>query len=277
MKILIIDRDQDTSQLMTSSLEPDGHEVVTEFVKNEGLECIAKEHFDLIFIDPYPMKDARAMALNIRRSAQRAPYIILMTAEEEINSAMAMQMGCNEYITKPVQADAVREKIKNVRRLNNLFNNLGDTSEDFPSAGGVIAKSAFNQLCLSAMERGGRYNELAFILTVSIENFTEMKALDGAYVADYAVSKMAHHMVRLRRQSDIIGQTGVDEYSILLQRTQNLSEAIDAAKRFATAFDEIEDILPDAGNELTIEINLMHLPTGDCPFHYSLSKKVATP
>lgn len=266
-----------TADVIISSLEADGHEVVIEPIKNEGLERVAKEIFDLIFIDPYPMKDARAMALNIRRSAQRSPYIILMTADEETSSADAMQMGCNEYITKPVSQDSLREKIKNVRRLNQLFENLGDVSEDFPSAGGVIAKSAFNQLCLSAMERGGRYNELAFILTMSIDNYDEMKALDGAYVANYSVSKMAHYMVKLRRQSDIIGQTGVNEYSILLQRTQNLGEAVDAAKRFATAFDEIEDFLPNEGKELTIQITLMHLPTGDCPFSQSLSKKIVPP
>ena len=274
MKILVIDRDQLVAQMISSRLESEGHEIEVESVKSEGLERVAKERFDLIFIDPSPMKDARAMALNIRRSSRNYPYIILMTAEEDAQASDIMAMGCNDYICKPLDQSDIHTKVENAGRLQKLFDNLGDTNEDFPSAGGVISKSAFNQLCLSAMERGGRYNELAFILAIYIKNYKEMKALDGTYVADFSVSKMAHHMVRLRRQSDIIGQTGKNEYSILLQRTQNLTEAIDAAKRFAASFDEIDDFLPPEGKEITIRIELTHLPTGGCPFEHELMKKV---
>ncbi|HPF77830.1 MAG TPA: diguanylate cyclase, partial [Alphaproteobacteria bacterium] len=230
-----------------------------------------------IFIDPSPMKDARAMALNIRRSAKSYPYIILMTPDEDIDSGDVMQMGCNDFVQKPFDQADIHKKVDNAQRLKDLFDNLGDTSEDFPSAGGVISKSAFNQLCLSAMERGGRYNELAFVLAIAVENYKDIKNLDGSYVANYSVSKMAHHMVRLRRQSDIIGQTGVNEYSILLQRTQNLTEAMDAARRFAATFDEIDDFLPAEGKEITIRIMLTHLPTGAQPFYHELSKKVSVP
>jgi CheY-like chemotaxis protein len=277
MKILVIDRDQLTSQMISSRLEAEGHDVVTESVKNEGLERVSKESFDIIFIDPSPMKDARAMALNVRRSAKKYPHLIFMTGEEDVSASEVMQMGCNDFVRKPLDQADIHLKVGNAARLKTLFMKLGDTSEDFPSAGGVISKSAYNQLCLSAMDRGGRYNELAFVLAIFIENYEEVKTLDGAYYADYAVSKMAHHMVRMRRQSDIIGQTGVNEYSILLQRTENTKEALDAANRFAATFDEIEDFLPKEGNEVKIRITLTHLPTGTSNFDHVLSKKILIP
>lgn len=277
MKILVIDRDQLASQMITTRLEADGHEVVTETVKNEGLERLSKEPFDIVFIDPSPMKDARVMVLNARRASSNHPYLMFMTSEEEMEFADVMQMGCNDYLLKPIDQAELTTKIENAVRLKTLFDSLGNVDEDFPSAGGVISKSAFNQLCLSAMERGGRYNELAFILAISVENFKEIKDLDGTYNAEYSVSKMAHHMVRLRRQSDIIGQTGINEYSILLQRTRNNQEAMDAAQRFAATFDEINDFLPADGSEISIRITLTHLPTGGCPFDHVLSKKIVIP
>ena len=277
MKILVIDRDDLTSQMISSRLEAEGHEITHESVKNDGLERLEKESFDVIFIDPAPMRDARAMALNIRRAAKTFPYIILLSSEAEMTAVDVMKMGCNDYVSKPLDPVDVQDKIVNAERLKALFSNLGDTSEDFPSAGGVIAKSAFNQLCLSAMDRGGRYSELAFVMAISVENYNDIKALDGQYVADYSVSKMAHHMVRLRRRSDIVGQTGANEYSILLQRTENVKEALDAAQRFAATFDEIDDFLPAEGNEIKIRIHLTHLPTGDCPFDHTLEKKLAIP
>lgn len=277
MRILVIDREELTSQMISSRLESEGHEVAIETIKNDGLERVAKEPFDIIFIDPSPMKDARAMALNIRRSAKKAPYLIFMTGEEEMSATEVMAMGCNDFVRKPLDQADIHQKVENAERLKRLFSNLGDTNEDFPSAGGVIAKSAFNQLCLSAMDRGGRYNELAFVLAICVDNYQEVKSLDGAYYADYAVSKMAHHMVRMRRQSDIIGQTGANEYSILLQRTENTKEALDAANRFAATFDEIEDFLPSEGNEIKIRIHLTHLPTGASHFDHTLAKKVKVP
>ncbi len=277
MKILVIDRDQLTSQMISTRLEQEGHDVHVETIKNDGLQRVADEAFDVIFIDPSPMKDARAMALNIRRSAKKTPFLIFMTGEENITASEVMQMGCNDFVRKPMDQADIHLKVENAERLNDLFGNLGNTNEDFPSAGGVIAKSAFNQLCLSAMDRGGRYNELAFILAISVENYKEVKNLDGAYYADFAVSKMAFHMVRMRRQSDIIGQTGANEYSILLQRTENKQEALNAAQRFAATFDEIEDFLPADGNEITIRITLTHLPTGGKDFDHTLSKKVKVP
>lgn len=277
MKILVIDRDQLTSQMISSRLESEGHEVTIETIKSDGLERVAKENFDVIFIDPSPMKDARAMALNVRRSAKKTPFLIFMTGEEDITASEVMGMGCNDFVRKPLDQADIHQKVENAARLKRIFDNLGDTNEDFPSAGGVISKSAFNQLCLSAMDRGGRYNELAFILAISIENYEEVKNLDGAYYADFTVSKMAYHMVRMRRQSDIIGQTGVNEYSILLQRTENTQEALDAANRFAATFDEIEDFLPNEGSTIKIKIHLTHLPTGNKHFDHVLSKKIKIP
>lgn len=277
MKILVIDRDKMSSQMLATRLEADGHEVVTESSKNEAIEHVAKKEFDLILLDPTPMRDARAIMLNIRRNAINTPYAVLMTSEEDIYFSDVMQMGCNDFLIKPVDPKDLEKIIEHANRLHRLFDRLGDTSEDFPSGGGVIAKSAFNQLCLSAMERGGRYNELAYILKISIDNYEDIKKMDGDHHANYSVSKMAQHMVRLRRQSDIVGQTGVNEYSILLQRTQGNDEAINAAKRFAATFDEIDDFLPKDGNPISIHLNLMHLPTGGVYFDHTLSKKLAIP
>lgn len=277
MKILIIERDQMSSQMLASKLEADGYEVHQESSKNEAIERVAQESFPIVLLDPTPMRDARALTLNMRRNAQNVPYAILITAEEDILLSDVMKMGCNDFVLKPLDSKEVLEKIDNAKRLHDLFDQLSDVSEDFPSAGGVISKSAFNQLCLSAMERGGRYNELAFILTISIENYDEIKKLDGEYHANYSVSKMAQHMVRLRRQSDIVGQIAKNEYAILLQRTQGNEEALNAARRFAATFDEIDDFLPAEGKPISIHLNLMHMPTGAVFFDHILSKKLAIP
>jgi DNA-binding response OmpR family regulator len=273
MKTLIIDRDEMNAQMMTSRLEQHSHNVIYEPVKNEGVEKIANEQFDLVFIDPSPMKDAQALTLNIKRRSRYPLYLVLLAGDdtkpkyEEVTKA-----GCNDFLMKPVDAEQLETKVANAKRLHDLAANLGDTREDFPSAGGVISKSAFNQLFLSAMDRSGRYNELTYILAIAIDNYNELKEMDGAYSAEYSASKMAYHVVRLRRMSDIIGQTGKNEYQLLLQRTVDETEAIEAAKRFAASLDEFDDIVPPEGNRVTISVNLIHLPSGALCFSHKLKK-----
>ncbi len=276
MKILVIDRDEIVTQMMTSRLSENGHSVVFEHVKSEGIERVSKDAFDVIFVDPSPMKDTRSIALNIRRYAKAKPYLIYLATDQETTTTHSVQMGCNDFILKPLNPEDMLLKVENAARLKKIFANLGDISEDFPNAGGIISKSAYNQICLSAMDRSGRYNELAYIMSISIDNYDEIRQLDGEYNANYCVSKMARHIVRMRRLSDIIGQTGKNEYSILLQRVDSEQEAIDAANRFAANFDEISDFLPAQGNELKININLTHLPTGASPYGYVLNKKFDT-
>ncbi len=262
--------------MISSKLENLGHEFVIETVKNEGIERAGKEKFDIILVDPSPMKDAQAIVMGIRRATINYPYVILMTSGDMTYDEV-VQNGCNDFISIPISKEEMSQKVSNAQSLLGFFEHLSDLETDFPSAGGIISKSAFNQLCLSALERTGRHNEKAYVLSITVDNYQEVKNLDGNYVAEYCVSKMAHHMAKMRRQSDIVGQTDVHEYAILLQRTEHEREAVQAAKRFVVAFDGLNDFLPPEGHNVDLRFDVIHLPTGARPFEHFLSKKVQTP
>ena len=271
MKTLIIDRDALNAQMMTGRLSDFGHSVVHDKVKNEGLERLTEQKFDLVFIDPTPLKDIQAMTLNIKRNAITTLYLVVMINEEDpIDTMEAMKAGYNDFIRKPIDPDELKKICDNAAMLNRFGKKLANTEKDYPSAGGIIAKSAFNQLFLSAMDRGGRYEELTYILSFSITDYDDIKNMDGDFVATYVVSNMAQHLVKLRRITDIIGQTDDNQYCLLLQRTKNQTEAIDAAKRFTASLEEAKDILPDEGKKASLAINLMHLPTGANLFSHDI-------
>lgn len=275
MKILIIDRDRLSSQLMVSKLKAEGHEIIEEAVKNDAVERVQNgEHFDIIFVDPSPMKDARAIILNIRRVSHRYPFIVLMAAEDDsnVNMETTLLAGGNTFIRKPVDNLIVSDKVRNAAHLKNMITKIGDESEDFPSAGGVISKSAFNQLFLSSLDRGNRYSELSYVLSIGIENYADIVSMDGKYNAEYVSSKLASHLVRLRRQSDIIGQTGQNEYSLLLMRIQQPNEAKDAAARFASSIEEMADLAPAPNIQVKVYVSLTSLPDGKTNPEYLLSR-----
>ncbi len=261
MQVLVIDRDEMAANLIKSRLEPVGHRVAIQADKSaEALDTISKENWDVIFIDPSPLTNPKPLVQSLRRNMRRYPYRILLSST--LGLAEALTSAMNDALAKPVDPSLLDTHMTNAARLSNIMKHMGDDSEDFKSAGGVIAKSAFNQLFLSCIERADRYGENSFLLYITMSNYTSTVDRDGEVEADIMVAKMAKHLVRLRRQSDIIGQTRRNEYVLLMQRPAYESEPVDAANRFAEALSKCADII--AGSpllEAEMTVSLVDLPT----------------
>lgn len=261
MKILVIDRDTLTTQTVRARLEALGHNVVEESVKNNAIERLAREEFDVVFFDPAPLNNARPVVLGIRRSVKNYPYIVLMSQDMEREEAL--KSGANNILLKPLDPSQLEAAADNAQRLTRLIRRIGDESEDFPSAGGVIAKSAFNQLFLSGIDRADRYGERSFLLFIGIANYNDIRELDGQYSADFAAAKLSQYLVRLRRQSDIIAQTGKSEFCLILQRPIYETEPMEAANRFADALTRLDDLC--AGDQVVVKVavTLLDIPVGN--------------
>lgn len=275
MKILVIDRDTLATQLVRSRLEAMGHNVVEEPVKNNAIARLEREDFDAVFFDPAPLNNARPVVLSIRRAVRNYPYVVLMS--QDMDRSEALKSGANDIMVKPLDGMDLERMVKNAQRLTALIRRIGDESEDFPSAGGVIAKSAFNQLFLSCIDRADRYGERSFLLFIEIKNYTELLNVDGKYAAEYAVAKLSQYLVRLRRQSDIIAQTGRGEFCLMLQRPLYETEPMEAANRFGEALAKFSDVVPSDSANVDLSVTLIDLPVGALLAEHTtkLSRKIA--
>jgi CheY-like chemotaxis protein len=270
MKILIVDRDEITTQLMKTRLEPLGHKITEEPVKNTAIERMSADPFDIVFIDAAPLTSARPIILNLRRATRHYTYILQMG--QEITRAEAIQSSANDCLMKPVDPEALDTAIENAKGLTSLIRRIGDESEDFPSASGIIAKSAFNQLFLSAIERADRYGERSFVVFISLANYKQIAEREGIYAADYTSAKLSQYLVRLRRQSDIIAQTEKYEFALLLQRPIYETEPADATNRFAEAVASYDELFRTTGEvPPEVHVSLVDLPIGSRLIHHVVS------
>ncbi len=272
MKMLVIDREEITAELMRSRLEPLGHKIEQEEVKNNAVERLRSEHFDMIFIDPAPLTSSRPLILNLRRATTQYPYIVQMG---DLELMEAIQSGANEKLSKPVDPEALDKAVENARHLIAQVKRIGDDSEDFPSAGGIIAKSAFNQLFLSAIDRADRYGERTYVVFIGMKNYQTIFESEGAYNAEYLAAKLSKYLVRLRRQSDIIAQTEKGEFALLLQRPLYETEPMEAANRFAEAIMDASDLFKADGAAPEFYVRLIDLPGGNRIIQHSITEEHA--
>ena len=270
MKILVIDSRNLISQLISNRLEPLGHKITIEPNKNDATELMTSENFDVVFIDPSPLTSARTPIINLRLATGSYPYIIQMGSD--IIQKDAIESGANDKLAKPIHPEDLDIIIDNAKYLTSLIKQISDDSEDFPSAGGIIAKSAFNQLFLSAIDRADRYGERSFIVFISIKNYRDIYETEGPASADYTVAKLSNQLVRLRRQSDIIAQTKSHEFALLLQRPNYETEPIDAANRFAEAINEFDDLFKSDGITPEANVTLIDLPVGSRIIEHNITK-----
>lgn len=119
-RILLVDDEQPIQKLLSYALEKDGYEVVQVFDGPEALRLFSESEFDLVVLDlMLPQLDGLEVCRRIRtRSA--VPIIMLTAKTEEIDKVVGLELGADDYITKPFSVREFRSRIKALLRRSQL-------------------------------------------------------------------------------------------------------------------------------------------------------------
>lgn len=126
MKILIVDDDKTTRKLLSFYLKGSGFEVVTAENGLDALEKLGMDDINLIMTDlNMPFMDGIELVKTLKSDPNSAQIpIIMVTTEADINEQnRAFAAGANAYVTKPVTADMIVQKIKTI--LKDIMNKEG--------------------------------------------------------------------------------------------------------------------------------------------------------
>lgn len=117
--ILAIDDEEHILELLSYNLENNGFKVLTAGSGEEGLEIIKKEKIDLILLDiMLPGIDGMEMLKRLRKNPETAdlPVIMLTAKSEEINKVLGLEVGADDYISKPFGIYELVARVKAVLR-----------------------------------------------------------------------------------------------------------------------------------------------------------------
>lgn len=121
-KILIVEDERDILQLVKLYLEKEGFRTATAATGTEGLKCAREEKPDLIVLDlMLPEIDGLEVCKRLRSAPETAmlPIIMLTAKAEESDTVIGLELGADDYVTKPFSPKALVARIKALfRRLD---------------------------------------------------------------------------------------------------------------------------------------------------------------
>ncbi len=128
-KILIVDDEPSIQDLLVFNLEKEGYKTMTASDGEEGITLALSQNPDLILLDVMlPKADGLTVCKRIRQTMSKVPIIMLSAKGEEIDKILGLEIGADDYMTKPFSIRELIARVKaNLRKM--------DQSDDLSQAG----------------------------------------------------------------------------------------------------------------------------------------------
>jgi DNA-binding response OmpR family regulator len=146
-RILLVDDELSVQKLLAYPLRKEGYDVIPALDGREALERLRDDNFDLVVLDVMlPRMDGFDVCRAIR-SRSTVPIIMLTAKTEETDKVLGLELGADDYITKPFSVREFRSRVKAVLRRAALAQpeaqfeepiNAGDLSIDFEKRSVVV-------------------------------------------------------------------------------------------------------------------------------------------
>ncbi len=138
-RILLVDDEHSVQTMLAYPLRKDGYEVVAAFDGREALDRFAEGRFDLVVLDiMLPKVDGIEVCRRLRSRSQ-VPIIMLTAKDDETDKVLGLEMGADDYITKPFSVREFRSRVRAALRRSEMLRGrpggepivAGDISIDF--------------------------------------------------------------------------------------------------------------------------------------------------
>lgn len=129
-KILVVDDEPSIVTLLKFNLEKAGFSVITAEDGNKGLELALSEKPALIVLDlMLPGMDGMDVCKTLRHEKANTPILMLTAKDEEFDKILGLELGADDYLTKPFSVREVIARVKAILRRTELEQSGEDRKE----------------------------------------------------------------------------------------------------------------------------------------------------
>ena len=117
--ILIVEDEQNIVDILSFNLSREGYDTLEAYDGNTGLQLALEQNPDLILLDlMLPGMNGFDVCRKIREAGSAVPILMLTAREEEADKVLGLELGADDYITKPFAMRELLARVKaNIRRV----------------------------------------------------------------------------------------------------------------------------------------------------------------
>lgn len=120
-KILVVDDEKAIVDLISFNIKKEGYDVVTAYDGEEAIAKVEAENPDLILLDVMlPKMDGFTVCRKLREKIS-TPIIMITAKEEEVDKVLGLELGADDYMTKPFGIRELTARIKAHLRRNDII------------------------------------------------------------------------------------------------------------------------------------------------------------
>ena len=208
-KILVCDDDKEIVEAIEIYLTQEGYEVLKAYDGEEAIQTLKKEHVDLLIMDVMmPRLDGIRATLKIREE-NSLPIIILSAKSEDADKILGLNIGADDYVTKPFNPlELVARAKSQLRRYTQLGSTVQDEKKEVYEVGGLSINDELKEVTVDG--ESVRLTPIEYnILLLLVKNQGKVFSIDQIYEniwneeAVAADNTVAVHIRHIREKIEI--------------------------------------------------------------------------
>jgi DNA-binding response OmpR family regulator len=202
--VLVIDDEEAVQKLLHAALEREGYRVELAADATGGLLAFEERHPDVVLLDVMlPDMSGREVCRRIRAGSS-VPIIMLSALDDEVDKVVGLELGADDYITKPFGIRELRSRVRAVLRRSQLVPAGGEVDGSRIERAGVVLDAARRTVAVDGQPADLTYVEfelLHMLMASPGRVFSRSQLLDGIWgSSDYREPRTVDVHVRHLRE-----------------------------------------------------------------------------
>jgi two-component system cell cycle response regulator len=266
--VAVVDDDPAIRRLVRLFLRRERYEVFECTTADEARATLADLPWDLAILDRrLPDMDGAELCSELKSSTEyRNRYVIMLTGEDEqADKIEGLDLGADDYITKPFQPGELLARIRAGKRIVDLQKELLESNRRLALLSitdgltGLFNHRHFQDELVRAFDESQRYERPLSLVLIDIDFFKKVNDTHGHAAGDQvlqAVSRMFHDSIR---SSDLAARYGGEEFAVMMPETDR-EDAISFAEKVRSTI-EATPINTETGEiRVTVSIGVATVP-----------------
>lgn len=266
--IAVVDDDAAIRRLVRLLLRRGGYDIVEFATGSEARQALESTAWDLAILDRrLPDMDGAELCHELKTNPEfKSRYVIILTGEDEQREKIVgLDLGADDYITKPFEPEELLARIRAAKRIVDLQKELVETNKRLERLSitdgltGLFNHRYFQDELGRAFEESERYRRPLSLAIIDLDFFKRVNDSYGHAVGDEVLRAVSETFQESIRSSDLAARYGGEEFAVMMPET-----ALDDAIRFAEkirALVESRPIRTQAGRiSLTVSIGVSMAP-----------------